>query len=138
MPVVDFYDIKIKVKEILEDSLSDFEVTWGFTKRDVPRNWCYLGSLSWPDAEWATTKSREYQMTIPIILNAIRPRSTPEQAEAWLAPKVQAVVDAFEQASDIRQIGVITWGIRPRDFRSQPHAQGMEAQAALELVVTYR
>lgn len=136
--MADFFSIKGKVKEILENTLTDFEVTWGFTKRDVPRNWCYIGSLNWPDAEWATTRSREYQMTVPIILNAIRPRSTAEQAEAWLAPQVQSVIDAFERYSELRTIGVITWGVRPRDFRSQPHADGIEAQAALELVVTYR
>lgn len=138
MPVADFFAIKGKVKEILVTTLPDFEVTWGFTKRDVPRNWCYLGSLNWPSDEWSTNKSREYEMTVPIILNAIRPRSTPEEAEAWLAPQVASVIAAFERHSEIRDAGVITWGIRPRDFRSQPHADGIEAQAALELSVTYR
>lgn len=138
MPVVNFIDIKASTKEILEDSLPDFEVTWGFTKRDVPRKWCYLGSLSWPEAEWATTRTREYGVSLPIIVNAIMARTTPEDAERWLAERVEAITAAFDRNTVLRDAGAITWNIQPRDFRSQPHADGVEAQAALELQVTYR
>lgn len=138
MRVANFIGIKSKVKEILEGALSDFTVTWGFTKRDVPRKWCYIGRLHWPEGEWATNRSREYTVTVPVVLNAILARKTPEEGETWLAAQVDAVIAGFEADSDLRSLGVITWNLVPRDFGSQPHPDGLEVQTALELAVTYR
>lgn len=138
MPVADFFAIKEAVKDILDTALPEFTVTWGFTTRDVPRQWCYLGRLHWPDGDWATNRSREYTVTIPIVLNAIKARTSPHDGESFLADQVRALVAAFDADSTLRDAGVVTWNVVPRDFGSQPHTDGLEVQAALELRVTYR
>lgn len=138
MPVADFFLIKREVRDIVSNSLPDFTVTWGFTQRDVPRLWAYIGRLHWPDADWVTNRRREYVVTLPIILNAIKARTTPEDAEEYLAERVNALTAAFDENSSLRNAGAISWTLAPRDFGSQPHTDGIEIQAALELQVTYR
>lgn len=138
MRVADFFSIKREVKTITENTLTEFTVTWGFTTRDVPRVWAYIGRLNWPNGEWVTNKRREYAVTLPIILNVIKARSTPEEAEDYLAQRVNALTAAFDETSSLRDTGAISWTLVPRDFGSQPHTDGIEVQAALELQVTYR
>lgn len=118
--------------------LPDFTVTLSWSNRNPPRTWCYIGDLTWPDAEWATNRSRQYTVTLPIVLNAVRARATVEDAEDWLADRATTVFNAFGPDSDIRSIGAITWNVAPRQFGSQPHPDGLEVQAVLELSVTYR
>jgi hypothetical protein len=77
-------------------------------------------------------------LTIPIVLNAIKARTTPENAEAFLLDSLTALETAFADVSDLRETGVITWGIAPRMLGTQPHPDGIEAQAVVELSVTYR
>jgi hypothetical protein len=139
LPVADFFAIKSKVRDVLVATLDDdFKVTWGFTTRNTPRVWAYLGNLSWPDGEWATNRSREYAVRMPIVLNAIKARTTPEDAEEWLAGQCEALVTAFDEASDLRELSVITWMIEPVEFGSQPHTDGIEVQAVLAVTITYR
>lgn len=138
MPVADFYAIKSKVHEVVKDTLTDFSVTWGFTTRDAPRTWAYLGNLSWPDAEWATNRSREYAVRMPVVLNAIKARTSAEDAEHWLAANCEALVLAFDETSDLRSLGVVSWLIEPVQFGSQPHTDGIEVQAVLSVTITYR
>lgn len=139
MPVVDFFAIKRKVRDVLTEALDDdFKVTWGFTTRNVPRTWAYLGNLSWPDGEWATNRAREYTVRMPVVLNAIKARTTPEDAEAWLAANCEALVTAFDEVSDLRELSVVSWLIEPVEFGSQPHEDGVEAQAVMAVSVTYR
>jgi hypothetical protein len=136
--LADFFAIKSKAHEILTNTLPAFTVTWGFTERDMPRLWGYIGRMNWPEGDWKTNRSSEYRVTIPIVLNAIKARSKPEDAEAWMAAQVTSLTAAFSATSDLRSVGVITWILIPRDFGSQPHVDGVEVQAALELQVTYR
>jgi hypothetical protein len=136
--MVDFYAIKGKVVEICKATLPDFTTTWSFTTRNPPRTWCYIGKLMWPEGEWVTNRSTQYGVTVPIVLNAIRAKSTPEDSEAWLAERMNALMGAFQADSDLRSIGVITWTAVPRYFDSQPHPDGIEVQAVIELQVTYR
>lgn len=136
--MADFFAIKQKVRDILIANLPEFTVTWGFTKREPPRQWCYIGRMSWPSGDWETNRSRQHVMVLPIVLNAIKARTTDEEAEAWLAAQVNALTDAFGTGSDLRSLGIVTWGLLPRDFGAQPNPEGTEVQAALELTVTYR
>lgn len=137
--MADFFAIKGAVVDIVSEALPDYKTTWGFTTRDVPRKWAYIGELSWPDGEWATNRSREYVVTVPVILNGIYVRLSVREAETALAEQVRKVVAAFGPDSVIRDQGVISWTLVPRHFGSQPYADGgIEAQAALELRVTYR
>lgn len=137
--MADFFAIKGKARDIIAASLSEFTVTFGFTKKNPPRSWCYFGGLTWPEGENKTNRSREYTVNIPIVLNAIKPaRMGNEAAEQWLADQVKTLTAAFDAASDLRSVGVISWILVPHSFGSQPHADGIEAQAVLELRVTYR
>ncbi len=131
-------DIKRKVRDLLTDALPSFEVTWGFNSRNPPRKWCYMGDIAWPNSEWATNRSRQYEMSIPIILNAIVARTTPEAAESDLIANLVTIETAFNADSGLRTTGVISWGLAPRSIGTQPHAEGVEAQAVFDLRVTYR
>jgi hypothetical protein len=77
-------------------------------------------------------------MTIPIVLNAIKARTSPEAAETFLITQLTALEAAFDEVSDLRDTGITSWGIAPRMLGTQPHADGIEAQAVIELSVTYR
>lgn len=138
MALSDPTTIKRKVFDLLTASLPDFTVTWGFTKREPPRVWCYLGDTAWPESEWATNRSRQHTMSIPIVLNAIKARTSPEDAEAFLIGKLTAIESAFNADSGLRDTGVISWGLAPRVLGTQPHPDGIEAQGAFDLQVTYR
>lgn len=130
--------IKRKVFDLLTAGLPDFDCTWGFTVRNPPRKWCYLGDLAWPEAEWATNRSRQYVMTIPIVLNALLARKTPEEAEAYIHAQHSTIETAFNADSSLRDTGVISWELNPRMIGVQPNPNGLEAQGAFELRVTYR
>lgn len=136
----DFFAIKRKVRDIITGALDDdFVTTFGFTKKNPPRTWCYFGGLTWPEGENKTNRSREYEVNMPIVLNAIKPsRMGNEDAEEWLAGQVTALIAAFSATSDLRSVGVISWILVPHSFGSQPHTEGIEVQAVLELQVTYR
>lgn len=137
--MADFFTIKGKVRDIIAEALGEFTVTFGFTKKNPPKTWCYFGGLTWPEGENKTTRSREYTVTLPIVLNAIKPaRTGAEAAEEWLAGEVKTLTAAFNADSTLREAGALSWILVPRSFGSQPHTEGVEAQAVLELRVTYR
>jgi hypothetical protein len=77
-------------------------------------------------------------MTIPIVLNAIMPRTTPEDAEAFIHSQHAVMESAFNADSSLRDTGVITWELNPRMIGTQPNPDGVEAQGAFEIRVTYR
>lgn len=130
--------IKRQVFESLTETLPDFEVTWGFTKRNPPRSWCYMGDTSFPSSDWETNRSRKYVLSIPIVLNRISARKTPEDAEAEIWGRFDSLVSLFGPGSPIGGVGAVTWMITPRMVGSQPHTEGIEAQGVFELQVTYR
>lgn len=139
MSSADFLPIKSAVVDITKATLPDFTVTWAFLAKDPPKKWCYFGGLTFPEGENKTTRSREYTVMIPIVLNAIQPaRMGNEAAETWLATQCSSLTAAFGASSTLRAAGVITWILAPRMFGSNPHTDGIEVQAVLELQVTYR
>lgn len=131
-------DIKRKVFDLAKTALPEFTPTWGFTTREPPRKWLYMGDLTWQGSEWATNRSREHNMTIPLILNAILARRSPEDCEAYLHDQLTALEAAFNADSTLRAAGVLSWALNPRQLGTQPHPDGVEAQAVFELRVTYR
>lgn len=123
---------------MLKAALPDFTCTWGFVAKTPPRKWVYMGDTAWPDSEWATNRARQHDMSIPIVINAIMARTLPQDAEEFLAAQLDAIEATFNADSTLRDTGVITWGIAPRMMGTQPHVDGIEAQAVVELQVTYR
>lgn len=138
MALSDPIAIKRKVFELLQLALPDFTCTWGFTKRDVPRKWCYMGDSTWPESDWATNRSREHTMVIPVVINAILVRTSPEEAESFLVAQLNALESTFNADSTLRETGVRNWGMAPRMLGTQPHVDGIEAQAVLDVSTTYR
>lgn len=133
------FEIKDAVFEILKTALPDFKVTWGFTSRTPPRLWCYMGDMTWPDSEWATNRSRQHRANIPVVLNALKARTPPREAERYMHDQLAAIEAAFDADSSLRATGVISWGLAIRMSGTQPSADGgIEAQLVAELQVTYR
>lgn len=130
--------IKQAIRDLLVTALPDFTVTWGFGQKNPPKSWCYIGDMTWPEAEWATNRSRQYQVSMPIVLNVVKSRTSAEQVEVYLAEQYDAIEAAFSADSTLRSLGVVTWGMAPRMYGSQPHVDGVEGQAVIELQVTYR
>ena len=131
--------IKRTAFDIAKATLPDFTATWGFTTREPPRLWLYMGDMQWPSSQWQTNRSRQHEMTSPLILNALTVRKSAEESEAWILEQLNALEDAFGADSALREAGVITWELNPRQVGTQPSTDGgIEAQAVFELRVTYR
>lgn len=130
--------IKTHVFDLLTNNLEDFTVTWGFTTRNVDRQWCYLGDLVWPESEWRTNRSRRHTVSLPIVLNCVFARKSPQEAEAFMHEQLERLEALFDATSDVRTVGAETWGLAPQGIGTQPHTDGIEAQATFELRVTYR
>ncbi|WP_326827364.1 hypothetical protein [Streptomyces sp. NBC_01751] len=124
------FAVKAALRDMIKalPELAGYQVTWGYPTRSPERRWVFVGEVFWPEAMWATNRSREEVFEVAVIVNCQLSAGTAEEVELELQRMAAGIEDGMKANPSLGNPKVVTSDFVPKKLVSFPGDQVYEGQ----------